>query len=400
MSIKRKAISDMVLNIIAAAIPVAVLQLVVYPISAKQLGGEEYGLMLTIYSIWIMISNTMGNVLNNIRLLYNSEYEHKGVQGDFLIMLRRWSVVNALVTGITILIYSGFQGVVHILLGIMIACLVLIKAYTEVGFRITINYKAITINNALQSIGFIIGCIISVYTDYWEFIFLVGYLISCVYCVVKTGLLRESVQKTLLYNKVTTDAYKLVVATAITSLINYADKLILYPLLGGYAVSIYYTATILGKIVSMLTNPINNVILTYIAKWKSNNERIMLGVLTTATIVVIIGYIVTLLFARTVMGFLYPQWVNEAMTYIPITTANVALMTIISTVNPFILKFCEMKWQIIIKGISAIVYFVSALLLWRLFDLMGFCIGTVIGSAVQVSIMLGVYFYNSKKSRQ
>ena len=46
-----------VLNIIAAALPVAMLQLVIYPKVAVAAGGEEYGLMLTVYSIWIMTGN-------------------------------------------------------------------------------------------------------------------------------------------------------------------------------------------------------------------------------------------------------------------------------------------------------------------------------------------------------
>ena len=70
MDMKKKVIGDMVLNIIAVTIPVAILQLVVYPITAKAISAENYGLMLTIYSAWVMVSNSIGNVLNNIRF-YN-----------------------------------------------------------------------------------------------------------------------------------------------------------------------------------------------------------------------------------------------------------------------------------------------------------------------------------------
>ena len=82
--VKKKIVLDMFLNIIAATVPVAVLQLVVYPVTAKNIGGNEYGLMLTIYSVWIMISNSLGNVLNNIRLLYDKDY--KDDKGDFNIL--------------------------------------------------------------------------------------------------------------------------------------------------------------------------------------------------------------------------------------------------------------------------------------------------------------------------
>ena len=58
----RKFFTDIILNIIAGAMPMAMLQLIIYPKIAKVAGGDEYGLMLTIYSVWIMVSNSLGNV--------------------------------------------------------------------------------------------------------------------------------------------------------------------------------------------------------------------------------------------------------------------------------------------------------------------------------------------------
>ena len=105
MAKNKKIILDMILNIIAATIPVAVLQLIVYPITAKNIGGDEYGLMLTIYSVWIMISNSLGNVLNNVRLLWNGEYEEGEIKGDFNILLIQWGVINAVIIGAVIVFY-------------------------------------------------------------------------------------------------------------------------------------------------------------------------------------------------------------------------------------------------------------------------------------------------------
>ena len=66
-------------------------------------------------------------------------------------------------------------------------------------------------------------------------------------------------------------------------------------------------------------------------------------------------------------------------------------MTLIPINQPFVLKFCDMKWEIIIMGAPHATYFVSALILWNYMGLMGFCLGTVIGAAVKLLIMLIVY---------
>lgn len=394
MAKNKKIILDMILNIIAATIPVAVLQLIVYPITAKNIGGDEYGLMLTIYSVWIMISNSLGNVLNNVRLLWNGEYEEGEIKGDFNILLIQWGVINAVIIGAVIVFYCDGFNLVHVGLGIVVSLLVIAKAYLEVGFRLILNYKSIVINNIMQSMGFFIGAYITAATGVWESIFILGYLFSCIYCVVKTNLLKEPFCKTGIFKRVNKDSNKLIIATVISNMMTYADKLVLYPLMGGTAVSIYYTATILGKIMGMLTGPINSVILSYISKWKADNRNLITKILLLGIGLCIIGYVVTLVLSRPVLGMLFPQWVDEVMHYIPITTVNVLLLVLISMLSPFVLKFCDMKWQIVISGISVVIYFICALVLWNYFGLTGFCFGAMAGTFVKLIIMLCVYYRN------
>lgn len=390
----KQIVLDMILNIIAAAIPVGMLQLIVYPLTAQSIGGEEYGLMLTIYSVWIMISNSLGNVLNNVRLLRNGEYEEIGINGDFNVLMMRWEIINVVVIGICIIFYCKGFIFIHIILGIIVSLLILLKAYLEVGFRLKLNYKAIVINNILQSLGLLIGAYITANTGVWEAIFICGYLMSCTYCIIRTRLLKEPFCKTELFKRVNKDSNKLIIASVISNMMTYADKLVLYPLMGGTAVSIYYTATILGKIVGMLTGPINSVILSYISRWKSNNKSLITKMLIVGIGICIIGYGLTLYLSRPVLGFLFPQWIDEVMQYIPITTANVLLLVLTSMLSPFILKFCDMTWQIVINGTSVVVYFACAFILWNFFGLTGFCFGVMAGNFIKLICMLVVYYMN------
>ena len=57
------------------------------------------------------------------------------------------------------------------------------------------------------------------------------------------------------------------------SIVKYADRLILYPLLGGVAVSIYYSATIISKLISLAVTPLSTVILSYFSKMESLKRR-------------------------------------------------------------------------------------------------------------------------------
>ena len=89
MQIKKykKIILDIVLNITATAIPLIILQLVVLPLIATKMSDELYGFTLTIISTITIIASSLGNALNNVRLIKNRVYEEKGIQGDFSILL-------------------------------------------------------------------------------------------------------------------------------------------------------------------------------------------------------------------------------------------------------------------------------------------------------------------------
>ena len=200
----------------------------------------------------------------------------------------------------------------------------------------------------------------------------------------------------MLYDTVNRDVNLYTIATFSNSSMSYADKLVLYPLMGGHVVSIYYTATILGKIVSMVSGPITSVILSYISKWNRDKKSIFSKVLILGGGLAIIGYVITMLISRPVIELLFPQWLDEVMIYIPITTFAIVIQTLNSFLNPFILKFYDIKWQIVINIISVSVYFLGSLILWHFYGMIGFCVGTIVGHAAKTLIMVLLHF-NAEK---
>lgn len=393
---EKKIIVDMFINIFAVSLPVVVLQFIVYPYLSKFLTEDAYGLMLTFYSLWFVISNSLGNVLNNIRLLNAKEYEEQNLVGDFKYLLVRYLIVNLAIIAVLTVVYSEKISLVDILLSLLIATVLLIKAYIEVGFRIKLNYMGILTHNVLQCVGFLIGVVIVKYTGFWQLLFLMGFSLSCFYTIVKTGLLKEPLLKTHLYKNVRkqSDIYSL--ANFSCSSISYIDKIILYPLMGGECVSIYYTATIMGKVISMVSGPMTSVILSYISKWDKVRNRIITKILAIGVLISTVGYFVTIWISRPVIGFLFPQWVTTVMVYLPITTIAVLIQAFNSFLDPFVLKFYDIKWQIVINASSVIVYVVAALLLWNISGLMGFCVGTILGNFTKTVVMIMVHAFSKE----
>lgn len=402
MKIQNKKIRiflDMGLNIFAVGFPVAMLQLIVYPYISRKTDTDSYGLMITMYSVWMVISNSFGNVLNNIRLLHQNQYEEQNITGDFNILLRRWGIINLVFVLILTLYYVQQFNITDIIFSLLIATFVLLKAYLEVGFRIKLNYRSILINGLLQGTGFLLGVLAFSKTGKWQFVFLFGFLFSMTYSAVRTKLLSEPYIRTKLYGTISKSTIQYTIATFSSSMMSYADKMVLYPLMGGHAVSVYYTATILGKIVSMLTGPITSVVLSYISKWNQKNRKIFSKVLFSGTLLAVLGYFVTLFISRPVIAFLFPQWVQEVMKLLPFTTAAIVIQALNAFLNPFVLKFYDIKWQIVINVSSVGIYFVGALVLWYFYGIIGFCVGTICGQLIKTVIMVALHLTN-QNSRQ
>lgn len=385
---KIRMILDMGLNTFAVGFPVAILQLIVYPYISRKINTDSYGLMITMYSVWMVLSNSLGNVINNIRLLYENEYEEKHITGDFNILLRRWEIINLLIVLALTIYYIQEFSITDIFLSLLIAAFVLLKAYLEVGFRIKLNYRSILINGLLQGTGFFLGVLTFNITGKWQFVFLFGFLFSMTYSAVRTKLLREPYTRTELYGTVSKNMILYTIATFSNSMMSYADKMVLYPLMGGYTVSVYYTATILGKIVSMLTGPITSVVLSYISKWDQKNRNIFSKVLFSGGLLAALGYFITLFISRPIISLLFPQWVQEVIKLLPFTTAAIVIQALNAFLNPFVLKFYDIKWQIVINVSSAGTYFVGALVLWYFYGITGFCIGTICGQCVKTAVII------------
>ena len=81
---KLSALNKVFYNIIASILPSVVLQLLIYPAYSGFVSQKQYGNMITILSILTVIAISVGNALNNVRLLRQNEYFEAGQHGDYL----------------------------------------------------------------------------------------------------------------------------------------------------------------------------------------------------------------------------------------------------------------------------------------------------------------------------
>lgn len=381
-SLKYKIIYDIILNIIATAAPLIVLQLIILPYMAKNMSEDNYGYLLAIVSLITIVSSTFGNALNNVRLLCQTEFENIN-SGDFNIILFIQSIACVVIISLGIFFFQRNISWLEYFCIILFGIITLLREYFIVIFRIKLNYKAIVYNNLLVSVGYFLGYLFFIYSNLWILPYLIGSCLGCIHCIYKNQLLAEGIYKTKFLAKYFYKTGVLCLAGVLSNILVYADRLVIYPIMGGKAVSIYFAASFFGKLLSTAIGPIASVLLSHLAQKESLSKKEFLRLLIILVIVGISGYIIGICVAPLILEILYPMWKIEAERYLHITILTAMFVMVTSIVRTFSLRYCNINWQIVLNVIPVVVYFFCSILLFLYFGLYGFCIGVLIANIIK-----------------
>lgn len=366
--------------------------------AAAGLDSDSYGLLTTVFALMNLVPGTLGLALCNIRLLYNSNYADKGVAGDFPLLLRS-SCLLAAVPIAGVLLFYGVREAANLIFALLTTCIWLMREYYGVAFRIRLDFKAVLICNVGLAVGYLAGYALFRVSTCWGVILLTGQLVSLALILSRTDLWKDPATKTELYSKVRTDVVQFSAAAFLSRCISYSDRVLLFPMIGGHLVSVYYVSTLIGKMLSMVITPLNTVLLSYISRGRTKPVKLFALLLASGLILASVGFVVVLLIAEPVLKVLYPQFVDEAMVYLPISSAAALVYSVSTVVNSFLVRFYDMSWQTRINALLLGVYVIFAYGGYLLGGLMGFCVGYLAVNVLQLLIIVCVFFFKPADSK-
>lgn len=387
----KRIIKDMVINIAGTGIPLVVLQLIIYPIVARRIDENAYGEMQAIMSVLYLLAGTLGGALSTTRLIRQNEYETSKDIGDFNSLASISLILLIIITPFVFFFYLDSKSIIDLLLITILSAFLFLVNYYEVGFRLQLNYVRMFITKVLISIGYGLGFCLFSLTFKWQFIFIMSYAVPLGYVLIKTDLIRESFKWTKQRNLTIKNYIDLVLSSLLSKSQTYFDKLLLYPLLGGAAVSVYFAANIFGKLILQTLEPITNVILSYLSKKKTIEQSLWKVTFVIGSVFCILLYFVCIIISGPVLRFFYPQWAVEALTLVPVATASLSISSFLSIIYPFTLKALNTNRQIIINGVGLVVYVVCVLLLYKKYYLIGCCFALLISYISKLLIIIFLY---------
>lgn len=398
---KKKITKDFILNFLSSIVVTSVLQLIVYPILALKYNSNIYGSILTSMGI-INTLGSLGNTLNNTRLIMQSEYNDRKIVGDFNILLLFSNIIISIIAIIINSIIFKYKIYINVFLAVY-SVLLSTVSYLETYYRIILDFKKILCLNISVAVGYLIGTVIVYFIGIWPIAFVFGQFFGLLFLLKHSDMYKEPYKRTALFNSALKKYIILVLSTLSTSVMVYLDRMIIYPLLGGEAVSNYTIASLFGKILGIIISPMAGVLLGYYTNkkfqltrkrfWKINFESIMLA---------IIFIFLANIFAPFAIQILYPGYLDKALKYVAYTNVSAAIGTLASIAQPAALAYAPTKWQLIKETVYGIVYICLGYFLIRTYNLVGFCIAGIFANIVRIifQYIVGTYYIGIDKKKE
>lgn len=365
--------TDVMLNTIAFAILTGTQQLLAYPIIASKMSPEVFGDFLTFMAISNILSAIIGTELGNTRLILNSKYKEKSYKGDFKLILGIGVIVNFIIMVIMSFLLNDIEFVLgdKIIMAVM-GTLPAIRLYLMAEYRVESDFKKILFQNIFYVIGIVIGIGVFCVSGKIYSVFLIAELISVAYSYRGSKIYSEKFNYTPMI-KETMRLYKnMGITTGISYATNQLDKLLINPILGSRDVSIYHSAGVVAKMGSIVLNPINGVILSWLGRLKINKKKVYFYTVTGSLLVGIVYWIGSITLSPIFIKILYPQYyMNSKKIYVGICLAS-AISVSIGFIKLAIMRFGNAEKLVKIYGSYSTIYVIGCLVLVYFNGLKGF----------------------------
>ena len=389
---------DLLYSIAAMSVLNGVLQLVIYPFMNRYMGASNAGNAISLMSIVAIVGASFGSSANHSRMIRRIHYDVSN--GDFNIFLLISAIIAAGVSVVTAIVFSssiGFCILFWILLLVSIA-----RYYGDVEFRMNLNYKGYFLYYSLIALGYILGIGLYLLTRNWITIIATGEIAALIYVYFKGAIFRPiDISRSEHFSENMKSMMTLTGSNLLTTFASNVDKILILALIGSLEVTVFHAASIMGKIISLFTVPMNSVLISYITKYKGELKRkhfLLIGIVLLAVGVLMI--IACMIMSRLFVGILYKNIYDDASTYFLTANAGQIFYFISSTYILILLRFTCETYQFAVNCIYLIVFLAMVIPATIFYGLDGLVYAILIANVLKFIgvFAVGMWKINSKKN--
>mgnify|MGYP000433892731 FL=1 len=369
-------IRDLLFNTLGFGIYIATQQILLMPIMARILPEEDFAKVVLYISVFAIITNVLGSELGIVKQVKKEKISEESDYNRILLQLFPTIILIA----IMILAILRFNILEIIMLTITII-LGNTRLYSAAHFRANKDFKKIVMQNILYLVGTAIGLFITYKLKLIAIPMLLAEIMCLIFDISKTDIIKTGISKTKHNKEIWNTFAGFGFISFLINMTTYFDKIIIYPILGENAVNVYYATSSMSKILSLITNPLHGVILSWL---KGNDEEFKKKV-TTVTLkanmpILIITFVLSLPLTYIAVIILYPQYLEDSKKLMIPICVGVAFSTAASIIKAILMKYIESKKLVKMYVIYNVILLVGATIASYYFGITGFAYATAIAS--------------------
>lgn len=394
----KNQIGDSLWSIMGLVFMNAVAQIVVFPLYARQFGEVGYGEMQYLLAFVNVITVSAGCAANYARMTAPEASRHEN-NGDYNLILLAVCLLGLPITALV----RRFGGVTMdnatFVCYYLLFVAMVFRYYADVAYKLTLNYRRYFLYYFVISIGYGVGALLVYHTGVWPLGLLVGEAAGVLFAYVYGNTLRKRAFRLSPAWRSTLGAvFVLFVSEGIAQLIFNTDRLLLKIIIDASAVTVYYLATLVGKTVSLVTAPLNGVIIGYLARYKGSLTRRIMNIMLLLSL----GAMLVFTFACALGGYivlwlLYPAELAAVKEYLVIASLGQTIYFVTSIVTVVLIRFAKKAYQAYINGAFGICFFGLAIPATIYFGIWGFAMAMVIACTVRFALAMILGYYHASK---
>lgn len=368
----KKFISDIFLNTLAFGIYMFAQQIILLPILAKKIDEGTYATFLIYISMLNLICNSVGSQLGVTRQVNSSNGDNSVVYKKILDVL---SIIISFISIVFLLILKA--NYIDIIVLTIIVLLTNYRFYVRYIFRIEGNYKKIIIQNIIYLVGILVGLMFFYLKKVVWMPILIGELFCLVYDEFQIKKMPVKEQAKINCKDVVKKFSGYSISTILSNSCSLIDKILISPLLGQFNLIIYSVGTTVSKILALVTNPINDVILAWISKPNNNSKKIISMVVKFSILFLFVFSIVTIPIIYIATKILYSQYLDQIKGIIVLLSISGSISFVSSMMKSFVVRYSKSTKLVNVYLIHIVLFTLLGYVGAKIYGLNGFIISTI-----------------------
>lgn len=364
---------DLMYSIAGLVVMNGVMQFFVSPYMNEHLSAVDGDNFLFFMALIGLMGSSFGSGTNYARMTISTKRE--SANGDYNWFLLFAAAVSLAVTFAGMKMRSLSDPVLFVGISLVMIFSVL-RYYSDVEFRLSLHYKKFCFFYVLIAIGYALGLLLFPLHKSWTWVILLGEGAAVLYVIWKGTIFRGTIFQTSPCVKQNWSVMgALTLSYLMSDFVAYADR-ILMPFFGNAGDSyVFYAATVVGKIMALMTTPLNGVIVGHLAKYKGKfTTQLFTTIIAGILAVVAVMTAGSVLVSHVFVYVLYPKVYEQAKELLLAANASQVFFFVSNTMMVIVLRFAPERYQLYL-GISYTILFfalvVPAVILWGLWGMAG-----------------------------